>query len=158
MTVYTFRVSLEDDDNIYRDIEITAIQNFGEFCAGMLRAFDKSPEMTCVFFECGKDWNKGKAIKKGSDTKLKSLVNDPNQMWICEPENSMFGNILIELRNMDGNFDEQESYPRVIKKNGLLPGVLIDADDEAFSAQVVLEDEEIESDGFEDYDDPEENF
>ena len=137
MTVYTFRVSLADDDNIYRDVEIKAPQ---------------------TFYNSGDDWQKGKKLKKTGDTKLQNLIEKAKTKWICEPSSGLFGNYLIELTSMDGNEDTEATYPRVIKKYGMLPGALLDTTDEEFSAQVVLEEQSTDLDDDDDDDEYDENF
>jgi hypothetical protein len=59
MPVFRFRVHWEEDDQIYRDIEITNGQSFALFQEAILKAYEFDQKHAASFFVSDDYWNKG---------------------------------------------------------------------------------------------------
>ncbi len=62
MSIYKFRVLIEGEKQVFRDIEIKSDQNFEEFHQSILKAFDFDNEQMASFYLSDYDWNKGQEI------------------------------------------------------------------------------------------------
>lgn len=62
MAVYRFRVSLEDNSDIYRDIEIKSVQSFEDLHNSIQEAFKFDKKHTASFFVSDDYWRKGQEI------------------------------------------------------------------------------------------------
>lgn len=150
-SLYKFRVSLEDDENIYRDIEIQSSQTLEELFPCIYKSFTQKADSKSTIFAASESWLRGKQYKDLTHT-LSSEINNPHQKMIFEVHNTLFGNYQIELIKISSDYDLSLSYPRCSKSAGLLPNQGSDDDADEFTAEAVLDDEE-DLDGLTQYDD-----
>ena len=62
MAVYKFRVTFEDDDQVYRDIEISSTQNFSDFRQAILKAYNVTKDWNSIFYISNNMWHKGNEV------------------------------------------------------------------------------------------------
>ncbi|PKP45039.1 MAG: hypothetical protein CVT95_09720, partial [Bacteroidetes bacterium HGW-Bacteroidetes-12] len=62
MSTYKFRVLIEGEKNVFRDIEINSHQNFEEFHYCILASFGFDNSQMASFYLSDFDWNKGQEI------------------------------------------------------------------------------------------------
>ena len=62
MSIYKFRVLLESDDDIFRDIEIKSTQNFDDLHEIIVAAFGFDNSQMASFYLSNDDWEKGQEI------------------------------------------------------------------------------------------------
>lgn len=132
--VYRFRVTYEDHEDVYRDIEIKSSQNFQDFHSIIQQsiAFDNSKSAT--FFTSDDHWRKEEEIllePKKDDKKSKrheepvkrkaiaDYVNDPHQKFIYVFDPDVEWTFQIELLKIIP--DEKKDYPICVKSNGTAP-------------------------------------
>lgn len=143
--VYRFRVTYEDHEDVYRDIEIISSQSFLELHTAIQQAIGFDDSKSAVFYTSDDYWRKEDEISvenrseektKKSKTK-KSLVskseeeskkkktiadrvNDPHQkfIYIFDPEKEW--TFLIELLKIIPE-DKTASYPKCVKSAGTAP-------------------------------------
>lgn len=130
MAVYKFRVTFEDYDDIYRDIEVKPTQTFEELHKTIQDSigFDGSHEAS--FFMSDDMWKKGQEITLMSDSKKLPLMKkarlcdyiiDPHQkIYYIYDFNTVWA-FYIELIRILPNEDSNAAYPRCIKKVGDAP-------------------------------------
>lgn len=171
MLVYKFKVSIDEDDNFLREIEIKPSQSFLEFhdviqnCValpeGEMASFyicdikwRKQQEISLVGFDDGgEDDETGKNILVMNKTHLKDCINNPNEKLIYVYDFLKMHTFYLELFKIY-QCDETITFPRCTKSIGDLPKTLkpgMIADNNSFDA---LQDTETDSE-FADEPDPE---
>ncbi len=136
MAVYRFRITYEDHDDVYRDIEIRSTQTFDEFHRAIQESigFDNSKQAS--FFMSDDLWHRGTEIaqdmgqrmseeeRKNSrfmhKSKLADYIDDPHQkiLYVFDPEKEWVFNIeLLKVVQDDG----KSTYPKCIKSVGPAP-------------------------------------
>ncbi|HXB12364.1 MAG TPA: hypothetical protein VNZ45_10280 [Bacteroidia bacterium] len=133
MSVYRFKVYFEDDENVFREIEIKAAQTFEDLHRAIQKAINFDDAHPASFFISNDTWRKGKEIKLLRDkksevkkelwmheAKIAPFVEDPHQKVIYEfdPQNASW---IIFLELMKILPDAPVSYPRVNKSVGNPP-------------------------------------
>ncbi len=150
MAIYKLRVFLEDDENIYRDIEVKQNQSFSLLQPVINEAFGQKKNKDAIFYKSDESWKKVKKISDPVTTSIVDIVEHPHQKMIYEIPHSFFGDFYIELIDIKPNGKPKTKYPHCIKSSGLLPGQ-ISEDSEEFNAEIIIDENEVE-DEFEDYD------
>jgi len=132
MSVYRFKVYFEDDENVWRDIEIKSTQTFEDFHFAIQRAINFDDAHSASFFVSNDTWRKGKeirilrsrkALQSGiwmHETKMAKFVEDPHQKFVYEfdPEGTCWV-LFAELSKILP--DSPIDYPRVAKSGGVAP-------------------------------------
>jgi hypothetical protein len=160
MAVYRFRVTFEDNDEVYRDIDIKSVQTFLDFHKAILASVEFEDNCDASFFISDDMWRRGDeiALKMPSDEDLKkrgrkaekpkylmntckmaALIDDPHQkfIYVHDPEKTWV--FVIELIKILPD-DAKISYPKCSKTVGVAPKkvkLIIPVPDE-------LEDDELE--------------
>ena len=140
MAVYRFRVSFEDNEEIYREIEIKSNQNFEDFHKVILQSIDFDKEHDSSFFISDDLWHKGEEIELNPNTdsslksnrttaiakrqmnkcKMASLIEDPHQKFVYIYDPKTAWTFLVELIKIVAD-DEKVTYPLCIKSIGDAP-------------------------------------
>lgn len=94
MAIYRFRVSFEDYDDVYREIDMLSKHTFLELHEAIHQATGYSIEVPSSFYVSNDQWKKGeeiallpdeKKLEKGvslmKDCKLSKFINDPHQKF-----------------------------------------------------------------------------
>ncbi|HNG84189.1 MAG TPA: hypothetical protein PLX94_06405, partial [Bacteroidia bacterium] len=68
MAVYRFKVSFEDFEDIYREIEVTSEQTFADFYKAILSSIKFEDRGTASFFMSNDSWKKGVEISNSDKT------------------------------------------------------------------------------------------
>ena len=132
MAVYRFKVYFEDDESVWREIEIKSSQNFEDFHNIIQKAIKFDDAHGASFYVSNDTWRKEKeirilrsrkALQKGTwmhETKIASLIDDPHQKFLYEfdPEG---GNWMLHAELMKILPDSPVEYPRISKSNGNPP-------------------------------------
>jgi len=137
MTIYKFRVMYEEDDSIFRDIEIKPSQTLMDFETVIVSSYNLPVNSSGQFFRSNDNWQRVKQIvtaplhqeeKKGK-TKAKAhslpilvaYIDDPHQKFIYEYHGSQEFNFLIELISLTGSEKPNIIYPNCVKQQGPSP-------------------------------------
>ncbi|HMR46271.1 MAG TPA: hypothetical protein PKC85_06260 [Bacteroidia bacterium] len=150
MAVYRFKVSFEDFEDIYREIEVTSEQTFGDFHQAILSSIKFENRGTASFFMSNDSWKKGveianidktnrdgKTVAKTEKAFLKSYITDPHQKIYFLIDCESVWAFHIELIKIMATADVKLTYPHIRKVSGDAPS--------QFKVKVapVLEDDEI---------------
>lgn len=125
MAVYKFKVTIDEDENVTRDIEVRSNQGFSTFHAGIIQHFKFRPNQTAEYYASDQQWYEGDLIitlESGSkDTKrLADFIYDPHQRFICVTESYNEVALAIELIKVSKEVDGV-NYPRCVSKEGEPP-------------------------------------
>src|ERR1700756_3655799 len=128
MAVYKFRLTFEDYEDIYRDIEIKSSQTFFDFHEIILQSIGFDMKHAGSFFASDDFWRKGEevtlleedlepGVKLMKKVKISSLVMQPNQRFIYLYDKQTLWSFQIELIKLVAE-DAAAKYPRCIKSIG----------------------------------------
>ncbi len=128
MPIFKFRVFLEQDDTIFRDIEIKPTQSFADFHQIIIKAFSFDGKQEASFFTTNDNWvmlneialNKKANTQLMSKILMASLIDDPHQKFIYQYDYDAEWNFLIELMTFEDEL-KKTVYPRIVKTEGVSP-------------------------------------
>lgn len=134
MPVFRFRVAWEEDDNIYRDIEILSGQTFTEFKDCILQSFEFDHKHSSSFFESNDKWHRLREIssevatnKKGAEklsmdkTPVPALVDHPDKKFVFEYDPVKNWTFLISLIGVSKDENFTIKYPNIARSEGIAP-------------------------------------
>ncbi len=141
MAVYRFRVSLEDNEDVYRDIDIKAAQTFELFHETIQEAFKFDKKHAASFFSSDDYWRKNDEITLNKedlvldeedkrrkiekkylmkDTKVAKFIEQPHQRFVYVFDPDVQWSFLIEMIKIV-NEDAKLNYPVCIRTVGTAP-------------------------------------
>jgi hypothetical protein len=134
MAVLKFRVYLEEDDSIYRDVAIKHKQTFLEFHEAILKAFEFDNKHAATFFRSNDSWQRGREISLETydkqykaapllmkDTSIGSEIKYTNQKFVYMYDFNKQWSFLIELINVSKEENPKLTYPATLRKEGIPP-------------------------------------
>jgi len=124
MAVLKFRVYLEEDDSVYRDICIKHTQTFAELHYAILKAYEFDNKHQATFYRSNDKWLQGREIsfevydKKYqappllmADTAIGTEIINTNQKFVYEYDFAKGWLFLIELIHVSKETDASLTYP-----------------------------------------------
>lgn len=141
MAVYRFRVIIEDNDDVYRDIDIKSVQTFEELHNTIQEAFKFDNKHAASFFVSDDYWRKGLEItlrkedlpltpeeirlkvgpkKLMSDAKIAKYIETPHQRFVYVFDEKVQWTFLLEMMKIT-NEDAKAKYPLISKSIGNPP-------------------------------------
>lgn len=135
MAILKFKVFLEEDDAIYRNIEIKHTQLFSDLSEAILSAFNFDNKFEATFYRTNEKRQRGREISKEvydnheyvvaplmmSETKMGSEVRIPDQKFIFVYDfnkNWVFG---VDLIGISKTENPVIVYPYLVRSEGLAP-------------------------------------
>ncbi len=129
MPLYKFKVYFEDNDEVYRIIEVKHNQTFQHLHEAILTSVGFDNKHDATFYMSDDTWRKGQQLttKKGTDfpvlkdSKLNAFINDPHQkiIYVYDLEAQWWFN--CELTGIIISEDAGKDYPFVAKTVGKAP-------------------------------------
>jgi Plasmid pRiA4b ORF-3-like protein len=141
MAVYRFRICLEENDDIIRDIDIKAIQTFEQFHLSIQEAFKFDNKHAASFFVSDDYWRKNQEItyrkedlpldefeirkkvepkKLMADTKIAKFIEQPHQRFVYIFDQNVQWGFLIEMVKIVEEA-KKTTYPAIVKSIGTAP-------------------------------------
>jgi hypothetical protein len=141
MAVYRFKVCLEDNEDIFRDIDIKASQTFDLFHTIIQEAFKFDAKHAASFFVSDDYWRKGQEItlrkedlpldeeeirkkvdpkKLMSEVKIARYIEQPHQRFVYVFDPVVQWSFLIEMIKI-AQESSKLSYPAIVKSYGTAP-------------------------------------
>lgn len=135
MSLFRFRVYWEEDDQVYRDIEIRTTQTLFQFHEAILKAFEFDGKHPATFYESN---DRGERFRRfDSDVlvnkkdaialsmikaPLSALVSLPNQkfIYIYNMPKKQWA-FLVEMIGVSKDEDIKKNYPICSRKEGIAP-------------------------------------
>ena len=134
MAILKFRVYLEEDDAVYRDIVIRHMQNFQELHFAILKAYEFDSKHKATFYSSNDNWQRGREISFErydkpyvveplimADITIGSEIRDTNQKFVYEYDFEKHWLFLVELINVSKEESSKTSYPSVSRIEGIGP-------------------------------------
>jgi hypothetical protein len=134
MTILRFRVYWEEDDQTYRDIELSGNQTFLDFHKAIIRAYEFDGRHAASFYESNDKWEHGRELnsevlvnKKDAPalsmmkTPVSALVSNPDQkfMYVYDPAKKW--TFQVELIGVLKDETPKRVYPFILRKEGIAP-------------------------------------
>jgi hypothetical protein len=134
MAILKFRVYLQEDESVYRDIAIKHTGNFKQLHHAILIAYEFDSKHQATFYRSNDIWQRGREISVEKydreykaeplimeDTVLATEVKDPNQKFIYEYDFTKHWLFTVELINVDKEENKKLSYPVCVRTEGIAP-------------------------------------
>ena len=135
MAILKFRVYLEEDDTVYRDVVIKHTQTFGDLHYCILRAYEFDSKHQATFYRSNDNWLlRGREITFAkydkpykaepllmANTPIGSEIRDTNQKFIYQYDFEKNWVFLVELINVSKEESNKISYPSVSRVEGIGP-------------------------------------
>lgn len=174
MAIYRFRVSFEDYEEVFREIEIKSDQTFEDLHFAIQESIGFDASKPASFYLSNDHWMKGQEISlqerpaRNGDSNilmnksvLKDWIVDPHQKIYYESDYATLWSFYIELVKIFPIPENRVKYPKCIKINGDAPkqygGTVpfkIEEDEEGELPEIITDDY-VEEDKYEN-DEPEE--
>jgi hypothetical protein len=134
MAILKFRVYLQEEDSIYRDISIHHTQNFSQLHSTILLAFEFDNKHQATFYRSNDTWQRGKEITFEkydkeyvaeplimADTAISTQIFTTTQKFIYQYDFTKNWIFLVELISVSKESVQIENYPLINRKEGLPP-------------------------------------
>jgi hypothetical protein len=134
MAILRFRVYLDEDDSVYRDVAIRHKQSFFELHETILKAFEFDSKHQATFFRSNDHWQRGREISLErydkpykaapllmKETTIGSEIRDPNQKFVYIYDFNKNWTFLVELINVSKEENPKINYPAMVRKEGIAP-------------------------------------
>jgi len=134
MAILRFRVYLEEDDSVYRDVAIRHTQSFYDLHEAILKAYEFDNKHKATFYRSNDHWQRGREISLEvydreykaapllmKDTSIGSEIRDPNQKFIYNYDFNKNWSFLVELINVSKEENPRLIYPATVRVEGIAP-------------------------------------
>ena len=134
MAILRFRIYLEEDDSVYRDVAIRHTQSFLQLHQSILKAFEFDSKHQATFYRSNDHWQRGREISFEkydkpykvpplimAETTIGSEIRNPNEKFIYVYDFVKNWSFLVELINVSKEENSKYDYPVVIKTEGIGP-------------------------------------
>ena len=134
MAVLKFRIYLQEDESVYRDIAIKHTANFKELHQAILIAYEFDNKHQATFYRSNDIWQRGREISVDKyekeykaeplimeNTVLATEIKDPNQKFIYEYDFTKHWLFTVELINVDKEENKKLIYPVCVRTEGIAP-------------------------------------
>lgn len=134
MAVLKFRIYLEEDDAVYRDIVIKHTQTFQDLHFAILKSYEFDSKHQATFYRSNDNWLRGREISYEqydkaykveplimANTVIGSEIMDTNQKFIYEYDFNKHWIFLVALINVSKEEKNKTEYPSVSRSEGIGP-------------------------------------
>ncbi|MBI2283221.1 MAG: hypothetical protein HYU71_05895 [Bacteroidetes bacterium] len=134
MAILKFRIYLEEDDAVYRDVVIKHTQNFQELHFAILKSYEFDSKHKATFYRSNDNWQRGREISFErydkpyvaepllmAEVTIGSEIRDTNQKFIYEYDFEKHWLFLVELINVSKEESNKLAYPAVTRVEGIGP-------------------------------------
>lgn len=134
MAILKFRIYLEEDEAVYRDVVIRHTQSFADLHFGILKSYDFDHKHAATFFRSNDKWLRGREISFEkydkpyqaepllmADTLIGSEIRDTNQRFIYVYDFEKNWTFMVELINISKTESNRISYPSISRTEGIGP-------------------------------------
>lgn len=141
--VYRFRVILDAEEDVFRDIELLEESTLEDFHNSIINAFGFDGNEMASFYISDEDWNQGEeisqfdisdgeeSIRLMNETTLDSVVSESETRLIYVYDFLNLWTFLIELAEI-AEVEEGRDYPNLMFVHGQIP---LEAPDKEFVAE-----------------------
>jgi hypothetical protein len=141
MAIYRFKVQLEDNDDVYRDIDVRASQSFEDLHKAIQEAFKFDAKHAASFFVSDDYWRKGQEItlrkedlpldeeevrshvdpkKLMKECRIASFIEAPHQRFVYVFDPNAQWSFLLEMIKI-AEENRKTDYPAMVRSVGAAP-------------------------------------
>ncbi len=134
MAILKFRIYLEEDTAVYRDIVIKHTQTFADLHFAILKSYEFDNKHQATFYRSNDNWQHGREISFEkydkdyvvaplimAETIIGSEIRDTNQKFIYEYDFAKHWSFLVELINVSKEVNPKTVYPATSRTEGIGP-------------------------------------
>ncbi len=134
MAVLKFRIYLEEDEAVHRDVLVLHTQTFKDLHLSILKSFEFDNKHQATFYRSNDNWLRGREISLEQynkayqvapllmdQTVVGSEIKDTNQRFIYVYDFSKNWTFLVELINISKEGNGKMEYPQIIRIEGIGP-------------------------------------
>jgi Plasmid pRiA4b ORF-3-like protein len=134
MAILKFRVYLEEDESVYRDVVIRHTQSFQDLHDAILKSYEFDNKHKATFYRSNDHWLRGREISLEkyekeykaepllmAGTTIGSEIKNPNQRFIYQYDFNKNWSFLLELINVSKDENPKISYPSMVRTEGIAP-------------------------------------
>ncbi len=134
MAVLKFRIYLEEDDSVYRDVLLKHKQTFADLEDGILKSFEFDNKHQSTFFRSNDHWERGREISRErynkpykaeplimAETSVSTEIRDTNQKFVYLYDFTKNWVFLVELINVSKEESAKLNYPCTVRVEGIGP-------------------------------------
>lgn len=134
MAILKFRIYLEEDDAVYRDVVIRHTQYFQDLHFAILKSYEFDSKHKATFYRSNDNWQRGREISFEkydkpyvvdplimAEVTIGSEIRDTNQKFIYEYDFEKHWVFLVELINVSKEESSKISYPATSRTEGIGP-------------------------------------
>ncbi len=134
MAVLKFRIYLEEDDSVYRDVAVRHTQSFQQLHNIILKAYEFDNKHQATFFRSNDNWQRGREITLEkydkqykaepllmAETVINSEIKDPNQKFVYVYDFVKNWSFMVELISVSKEENAKLDYPVLVKSEGIGP-------------------------------------
>ena len=134
MAVLKFRIYLEEDDAVYRDVLVKHSQSFADLQEGILKSFEFDNKHESTFYRSNDSWQRGREISRErynksyraepllmAETTVGSEIRDTNQKFVYTYDFTKNWTFLVELINVSKEASSKTTYPSIVRVEGIGP-------------------------------------
>jgi Plasmid pRiA4b ORF-3-like protein len=134
MAILKFRVYLQEEDSIYRDISLHHTQKFSQLHSTILLAFEFDNKHQATFYRSNDNWQRGKEITFEkydkeyvaepllmTETAVSTQIFSTTQKFVYQYDFTKNWIFLVELIEVSKEEVNINNYPVVNRKEGLPP-------------------------------------
>ncbi|SDV99822.1 IS1096 element passenger TnpR family protein [Aequorivita viscosa] len=162
--IYRFRIILDTDEDVFRDIEIQASATLEDFHNAIVQAFGFDGQEMASFYKSNELWEEGEEIclfdlgeepgkiRIMSDTFLDEVVSEEETKLIYVYDFLSMWTFMVELADI-GEVEDGVMYPNLMYVHGQIPAI---APEKEFTSEKIGGEDDFDSDFDEEFDlDPE---
>ncbi len=126
MAVYRFRVFIEDDHEVYRDIEVRGKHRFADLHEQIVKSFNFQQNQPAEYIHSDQSWYEGDTVVEldanweGDHQKIVNHISVPRQRFLCVTISFREIGLAIELQKI-GKEEDGVEYPRKTRSEGEPP-------------------------------------
>ena len=134
MAILKFRIYLEEDESVYRDVVIRHTQTFKDLHDAILKSYEFDNKHKATFYRSNDHWLRGREISLEkyekeykaeplimADTTIGSEIKNPNQRFIYQYDFAKNWSFLMELINVSKEENAKLMYPSMVRTEGIAP-------------------------------------
>ena len=134
MAILKFRIYIEEDESVYRDVVLRHTQSFLDLHEMILKSFEFDNKHKATFFRSNDHWQRGREISLEkydkdykappllmNETTIGSEIRDPNQKFVYLYDFNKNWSFLVELINVSKEENPKISYPSMVRTVGIGP-------------------------------------
>ncbi len=134
MAILKFRIYLEEDDAVYRDVVIKHTQTFEDLHFAILKSYEFDSKHQATFYRSNDNWLRGREISFEkydkaykaeplimNGTAIGSEIRDTNQKFVYQYDFVKNWFFLVELINVSKEESGKLAYPAMTRTEGIGP-------------------------------------